>query len=426
MKTNLTATLLVLALANVSNSEVITFGDEQQFSLEFVEIGDPGNRPDEVATLGDIGAVPYEYNIAKFEVSREIVQYAVSAGVGIGISDTTVDGIPLEPEMPISNISWHEVTRFINWLNTSHGYPVAYDRSNFDHIDPSSASRNNLARFVLPSPDEAHKAGHYDPDANDGAGGYWRYATGSNEPPVAVASGTDAGSAVWMNQGEPLPAPITEAGGLSPYGVMGLSGNVAEFEDVRRAGMNEFLPFEVGVRVGSWRGNRITLLPEDRFFLPNHIRSFDVGFRVVDLGEIPAGDFNGDRVFTPHDIDELVDAINSPEPSDLYDLNGDGSVNADDRTFWIEELANVTYGDADMNGEVDFGDFLALSGAFETDGGWSGGDFDGSGLTDFDDFLTLSGNFGEPTVVASVPEPRGLAIVGAIALSSTGWRRRKR
>ena len=80
-------------------------------------------------------------------------------------------------------------------------------------------------------------------------------------------------------------------------------------------------------------------------------------------------------------------------------------------------------GDIDGNGEVDFADFLLLSGNFGTAGE---GDLDCSGEVDFADFLTLAANFGQ-TVAAtqSVPEP-GTAGVLALGLLGCAALRRRR
>ena len=70
-------------------------------------------------------------------------------------------------------------------------------------------------------------------------------------------------------------------------------------------------------------------------------------------------------------------------------------------------------GDANVDGEVNFADFLQFARAFGTQtSSWTAGDFDGNGVTDFADFLILSGNFGRS--VASVlpsmnPERRSRA-----------------
>ena len=66
-------------------------------------------------------------------------------------------------------------------------------------------------------------------------------------------------------------------------------------------------------------------------------------------------------------------------------------------------------GDTDLNGVVNFADFLSLSGNFGQASGatWGMGNFDNDGGVNFSDFLALSGNFGfDSTVAQSVPEPR--------------------
>lgn len=70
-------------------------------------------------------------------------------------------------------------------------------------------------------------------------------------------------------------------------------------------------------------------------------------------------------------------------------------------------------GDLDGNGEVDFADFLTLSGNFgATDVSYAEGDIDCDGEVAFADFLALSGNFGAVAAVSSVPEPGGFALLG--------------
>lgn len=65
-------------------------------------------------------------------------------------------------------------------------------------------------------------------------------------------------------------------------------------------------------------------------------------------------------------------------------------------------------GDADLDGEVSFADFLVLSANFGEPGGWSEGDFDFNGTVQFEDFLLLSDNFGKTfTGGEAVPEPTG-------------------
>lgn len=84
-------------------------------------------------------------------------------------------------------------------------------------------------------------------------------------------------------------------------------------------------------------------------------------------------------------------------------------------------LVEALFGDADLNGTVEFADFLALSANFGRSGGWSDGNFDYSETVDFGDFLALSANFGQTSnkvfgVVGAinVPEPTGGAVVAMV------------
>ena len=80
---------------------------------------------------------------------------------------------------------WTDAARFVNRLNVSHGYPAAYNASTrFDlcpesnnGFDPNNQFRNRLAKFVLISADEWHKAAYYDPSKMVERG-YWLYPTG--------------------------------------------------------------------------------------------------------------------------------------------------------------------------------------------------------------------------------------------------------
>ncbi len=85
-------------------------------------------------------------------------------------------------------------------------------------------------------------------------------------------------------------------------------------------------------------------------------------------------------------------------------------------------------GDADLNGKVEFADFLALSAAFDSRGGvWSQGNFDCDSRVDFEDFLILSANFGKTSVssnFAAVPEQACSVTLYAGAVLSLFRRRR--
>ena len=131
------------------------------------------------------------------------------------------------------------------------------------------------------------------------------------------------------------------------------------------------------------------------------------------------GDFDGDLARTLADIDLLNTAI--AEMSDLsdFDVNDDGTLDENDRNYWVSNLASSYFGDTNLDRKVDFEDFLSLSTGFGKPGGWADGDFDGSGDVAFTDFLLLSENFGESTVTAAtVPESAGSVMPIGIGLIS--------
>lgn len=135
------------------------------------------------------------------------------------------------------------------------------------------------------------------------------------------------------------------------------------------------------------------------------------------------GDFDFDRRVNADDIDLLVAAIAAGVIGD-FDLTSDGSVTQADVDELLVGVLNTARGDADLDGEVAFGDFLSLSSSFGQPGGWSHGDFDGNGLVQFPDFLILSANFGSGGLVQAVPEPAPSVHVGYCIAFTIMWLRR--
>ena len=126
------------------------------------------------------------------------------------------------------------------------------------------------------------------------------------------------------------------------------------------------------------------------------------------------GDFDENGELTGADYDLLKSATDVGR----FDLVADGVIDVADRNYWLEELARTVPGDADLNGEVNFADFLALSNSFGSVGGWSNGNFDGDDTVTFADFLSLSANFGTSrSQFANVPEPNSAAIAGCFAMA---------
>jgi formylglycine-generating enzyme required for sulfatase activity len=279
-------------MAAPSYAAVVSFGSGgNTFNMEFVTIGNPGNGADFTGSPNPAGAVGYEYGIGKFEVSEDMInKYNANFGTANSLAITKNTRGTAKPA---TNVSWNEAARFVNWLNTSTGNQAAYKFASGSVItanialwasgdagyDPSNPYRNSLAKYFLPSYNEWYKAAYYNPTNST----YYDFANGSDTAPTAVAFGTTAGTAVYNQIIAQGPADVTNAGGLSPYGVMGLGGNVSEWEESSFDLANSSGSSSRGVRGGRWSGDASLLSSSSRLDTnPTDEGSF-VGFRVASL-----------------------------------------------------------------------------------------------------------------------------------------------
>jgi hypothetical protein len=283
------------SMVSAVQAAVVSFGSGTNvFQMEFVTIGNPGNAPDPTGALVPAGAVGYTYGIGKFEVSREIIaKFNASQSLQISLTDMTGMGSN-GPNRPATGVSWNEAARFVNWLNTSTGRFSAYKftsgrvnenielwtASDALDYDPSNPYRSKRTTYVLPSFNEWHKAAYYSPN-----GTYYDFSNGSDTAPRAVASGTAAGTAVYNQDFPQGPADVDQAGGLSPYGVMGLGGNVFEWEETSEKLGNESGSSRRALRGGNWYISSTYMSSSSRFFFvePRSDLSGNGGFRVATL-----------------------------------------------------------------------------------------------------------------------------------------------
>ena len=282
------AGFLTLLFTQQADAGVISFGSgANQFDMEFVEIGDAGNLPDATGAPNPAGAVPYIYNMGKFEVSEDMItKFNNSQSLAI-TTDTR------GPNKPATNVSWNEAARFVNWLNTSQGFQAAYNFTTGgvnDNIalwepgdsgyDSSNPFRNSLAQYFLPSADEWYKAAYYDPLSDT----YFDYPNGSDTAPNAVTTGDDANTAVFNQTFTQGPADIKQAGGLSPFGIMGMGGNVYEWEETSLDLNNSSGSSNRGIRGGFWFSHVSGFLSSSNRSDDNPaIEFYSDGFRVASL-----------------------------------------------------------------------------------------------------------------------------------------------
>ena len=79
-----------------------------------------------------------------------------------------------------------------------------------------------------------------------------------------------------------------------------------------------------------------------------------------DIADYVIGDFDGDSELNHADIDWLSDAIILGNFSRTFDLNLDGLVDLEDHRIWVHDLKHSWYGDADLNGQFNSSDLVAV------------------------------------------------------------------
>ena len=298
--------LAVLLLAGTSvYAQTITtqnFGSgANAFSIDFVEIGNPSNTADDTG----FGSVAYSYNLGKYEISRDQIEKAnASGGLGITLYDMTSHG-GNGANRPASGISWNEAARFVNWLNSSKGYQAAYNFTTTGPTDDitlweagqysgTNRYRHKDAYYFLPSLNEWYKGAYYDPDKSWN-GGYWNYPTKSDIPPSPAGAGTTPNTAIYARGLEPGPEDITLAGGLSAYGTMAQGGNVIEWTESARDGLNDSAGERRELRGGGWANGDDWLSEQGPFggrgnnpdwgLTPSTETNYEYGFRVAMIPE---------------------------------------------------------------------------------------------------------------------------------------------
>lgn len=267
------------------------------------------------------GAVAYEYQIGRFEVTAaQYVEFlnAVAATDTYGLyhiempisaygckierhGDTGCYTYTIPGDMasrPVNFVSWGDAARFANWLHNgqpigSQGPNTTEDGSYALHgaTNPTALaaiSRRPDATWVLPTEDEWYKAAYYDPARE----AYFDYPTSSD-----IAPGQDMDDLTGNNANywtDPFTHPIdgdkftTIAGEFenspSPYGTFDQAGNVSEWVEQIIYGT---MP---GVRGGCYSSEADQLHAASRAYGPMVSQEFYyLGFRVALVPEPSCG-----------------------------------------------------------------------------------------------------------------------------------------
>jgi len=158
-----------------------------------------------------------------------------------------------------------------------------------------------------------------------------------------------------------------------------------------------------------------------------------------ELSETLLGDYDADGELTEADIGYVCSAVQGGLNPVEFDLNGDEIVDLGDLEFWVERVKGTFMGDTDLNGTVEFKDFIVLSDSFgqfpgaapdpipENYSAWSFGDMNCDAAVSFGDFLVIAENFGQSNgqTLGTVPEPSTYALF-VFTLFAVGRFRRSR
>jgi sulfatase modifying factor 1 len=318
-------------------------------TVEMVTVGDPGNVGEwsgdpNYGTQRLCGAVPYVYQIGKYEVSmgqyraflNSVARYgdpyalytaAYYGGITRTGSGTVGDPFVYMPKNSDPNwdtkaaneVSWYSSLRFINWLQN--GQPVAeagagvtetgtytfgqayvvIDEWGEAHtqypVTIPDHSALSTPHYVLPTEDEWYKAAYY--KGGGTAAGYWDYATQSDELPNNNPPWVDTGNSAnysfldydpntdQYSVGPPYYLTDVGAYGLSvgPYGTYDQNGNVWESLETW------YDSDSVAVRGGSWAYYQNGLPASDRWDAYPDWAVADRGFRAALVPEPGTGLF---------------------------------------------------------------------------------------------------------------------------------------
>ena len=249
-------------------------GPAHALELEWVTVGDPGNKPDKTGH----GAVAYAFQISKHEIT--VAQYAeflnaVAAkgdphglwNVNMGsalLTDNNQGGIRKDlpvfinrigaagafhyqivaghERKPVVYVSFLDAMRFVNWLHNGQ------DRGDTETGAYHIAKHGGLARHEpgakawISTEDEWYKAAYFQPRSKGGSeGDYWLYPTRSNEQPTFRAEGaTEPNSANFSQKDvDNIPAGTytrmfaagSYPGSGSYYGTFDQGGNAWEWTE---------------------------------------------------------------------------------------------------------------------------------------------------------------------------------------------------
>jgi formylglycine-generating enzyme len=267
---SLAIVVAILSVA-VARADVFNMGPGVK-NLETVPVGDAGNVADKAAHSANPngqGAVAYNYNIGKYEVTA--AQYceflnAVGGvdtyelyepqmadmvfGCGIIRSGGGASSNPYRYSVasdfanhPVNFVSWADSARFVNWLQNNQptggqNLSTTEDGTYFlngatTDEEVATLGRKAGCKWTIPTADEWYKAAFY--KGNGLNSGYWDFPTSNDAAPgndIADVSGNNSNYAGALHPDGHLTTVVgTFHNSESPYGTFDQGGNVWEWNE---------------------------------------------------------------------------------------------------------------------------------------------------------------------------------------------------
>jgi MYXO-CTERM domain-containing protein len=307
----LCACLIALSTPFARGAVAVTF--------DWVSVGNAGNacenQLDVSQNLTCFGAVGYDYQISKYEVTNS--QYAeflnavgasdpnalyngnmASGSVG-GIARSGVSGSYSYTvnsgfaDKPVTYVTFYDTLRFANWLQN--GQPTGAQGAGTTEtgaytitpagIAANSITRNAGATIFLTSEDEWYKAAYYDP----GSASYDLFPQSSNLPPTCTfpTATPDSANCLRLPVAVLSPGTVTPVGSYtgsaSPYGTFDQGGNVWEWNE------SILLGNQRGKRGGSFNDEPPSERSGAQDIEDPQTDAFETGFRIASVPEPDTG-----------------------------------------------------------------------------------------------------------------------------------------
>ncbi len=280
-RANLWTTTMLLLCATAAHADLFGTGTNQ-FSIDFVAIGQAGNAADATG----YGAVGYNYRIGKTEVSIDQFFKARAADSRIGNGDENFwnnGALTVGVTAPASRMSWFDSAMFCNWLTTGDAYTGVYQfngSGTMTGLDRTLRNGGGLA-YVLPTEDEWYKAAYFNPDGN----GYSLYASGLDSVPIhGTVNGWNYSNGGYVNEYPNLTWTIG-FGAEEQNGTYDMNGNVLEWTQSAADGILDDLNEDRICRGGEYGSFETELRTTASFTTPPEVQGGPLGFRVAVIPE---------------------------------------------------------------------------------------------------------------------------------------------